>query len=390
MRVIKYFCILLLLLFSIHSGKAAPKLSNNAQAMLFTCGPGQELYAGFGHSALWINDPANNIDRLYNFGTFDFNTPHFYTRFVRGKLDYMLSVTNVRRFLSEYQHRGIEVYGQKLNLNHTEIETLFALLEENARPENKFYKYDFFMDNCATRIRDVVAASVKGEIDFNTPDANASYRDLLFPYLTHTPWTRMGINLILGLAADKKAPPYNYMYLPEHMKEQFGKARILTPEGERKLVSSERKYLDNKLTFSYNALLDPTVIFTLFVLIVILISYLEIKRNTHFRFVDIILNSISIFAGLFFLFMWLGTDHSATNYNLNSLWLMPAQIVFLLTLFSKKINTQKWITIALSYQIFICIVVNFWPQESEFTFILLNILFVIRLLFHFKRVRLKK
>jgi hypothetical protein len=388
MSAIKYIGIIYLFLLSISINAATPKLNNNAQAILFTCSPGQELYAGFGHSALWISDPVNNIDRLYNYGTFDFNTPNFYTKFIRGKLEYMLSVTTIGRFIREYELRGIEVHGQVLNLKQNEIDKMFSLLEENAKPENKFYKYDFFMDNCATRIRDVVVTSIDGNIDFKTSDKNVSYRELLFPYLTHTPWTRMGINLILGLSSDARATTYDYMYLPEHMQEQFGNALIQDENNERKLVTSEKKFLNNKLNFSYNILLDPAIIFTIILLLVVLLSYREIKRNKHVRSFDIALNAISVFAGIFLFFMWVGTDHAATNYNLNIFWLIPAQTIFLFTLISNKINKKMFTIVALVYQFCIAIIMYFWTQESEFTFLLLNILFIIRFLFHYKRIRI--
>ncbi len=377
---------LLFILLSAISLKGEPvKLSHDARVIMFTCSPGQELYAGFGHSALWVSDPVNGIDRLYNYGTFDFNTPNFYVKFIRGKLNYMLSVTNVNRFIREYDYRKIGVEGQTLNLLPHEKQKLFNLLEENAKPENRNYQYDFFMDNCATRIRDIVVDAVDGEIDFNTPDHNVSFRELLFPYLTHTPWTKMGINLILGLSSDAKASPYDYMYLPEHMEHQFGRATIDSKNGGRELVSSEKRYLKNKLEFKYNILYDPAVIFTLFILIMLLVSLWENRKNVYFKALDVTLNSISVFAGLFLFFMWVGTDHSATNYNLNILWLLPAQALFLFALKSKKYK-KRMVEISMSILFVTAIAMQFWPQETELSFLLLIVVFFIRYLFYYKRI----
>jgi hypothetical protein len=384
MRKILYISIFILLT-SLFVNAAPKTLSPNARVMLFTCGPGQELYAGFGHSALWVSDPSNGIDRLYNYGTFDFDTPNFYGKFIRGKLNYMLSVTNINRFMREYDYREIGVEGQTLNLLPHEKQKLFNLLEENAKPENRNYKYDFFMDNCATRIRDIVVEAVDGDIDFNTPDRDVSFRELLFPYLTHTPWIKMGINLILGLSSDAKANPYDYMYLPEHMEHQFGRATIINNKGERNLVASEKRYLKNKLEFKYNILYDPAVIFTLFILIMLLISLWENRKNVYFKALDVTLSSISVFAGLFLFFMWVGTDHSATNYNLNIIWLLPAQALFLFALNSKKYK-KRMTEISMGILFFTAIVMQFWPQETELSFLLLIIVFFLRYLFYYKRI----
>jgi len=384
MRKIIYLSILILLT-SLFASAATKTLSHSARVMLFTCAPGQELYAGFGHSALWVSDPATGVDRLYNYGTFDFDTPNFYGKFIRGKLNYMLSVTNVKRFIREYDYRKIGVEGQTLNLRHREKQKLYNLLEENAKPENRLYQYDFFMDNCATRIRDIVVDAVDGEINFNTPDKNVTFRDLLFPYLTHTPWTKFGINLILGLSSDAKASPYDYMYLPEHMEHQFGWATITDNGNERELVSFEKRYLENRLEFKYNLLYDPAVIFTFFILVILLISFWESRKNIYLKWFDVVLSSIAVVAGLFLFFMWVGTDHSATNYNLNILWLLPAQAIFLFALKSKN-KKKRLVEISMGILFIVAIAMQFWPQETELSFLLLIVVFFIRYLFFYKKI----
>ena len=135
---------------------SAQTLSDRAEVSLLTCGPGTDLYATFGHSALQISDPVTGVDRVYNYGTFDFDTEGFYLKFTRGKLNYILSVSGFEYFLREYQYSGRWVYRQVLDLNPEQAQALFDYLEWNALPENREYKYDFFYDNCSTRIRDVL------------------------------------------------------------------------------------------------------------------------------------------------------------------------------------------------------------------------------------------
>jgi len=356
-----------------------PQLSEDSKVVMFTCGPGDELYAGFGHSALWVSDPAQKIDRLYNYGTFDFDTPNFYTKFIRGKLNYILSVSSSRYFLNDYKSRRILVSGQLLNLNLAERQRIFEFLENNLLPENCFYKYDFFYDNCATRIRDVLAKVTDGKVQFNTKDENQTFREMLFPYLTHTPWTKFGINLILGLTSDKKATPWDYMYLPEYMQVAFAGATIEKDGTVRKLVSQEKMYLPCNLNFTNNKMDDPLVIFSLILVLTVLITFFEIRKKITFNWLNYIFFIISSVAGLFLLFMWVGTDHIATAQNMNVLWLFPAQALLLISLGLKKRNQKKLVMIALIYQFLISFILLVWPQEAEISFMIISLIFVVRI-----------
>src|SRR5690606_22569898 len=132
------------------------KLSPRAEISIITCGPGEELYSSFGHSAFRVKDPALKLDFAYNYGTFDFNKPNFYIKFAQGKLLYELSVSYFEDFVYNYKIEGRWVKEQVLNLSQDEKNQLFNFLNINAQPENKEYLYDFFFDNCSTKIRDVL------------------------------------------------------------------------------------------------------------------------------------------------------------------------------------------------------------------------------------------
>lgn len=360
----------------------SPTLSEESKIVLFTCGSGPELYAGFGHSAIWVSDDNKGIDRLFNYGTFDFNTPNFYWKFIRGKLNYMLSVTTLNRFINEYEYRQIDVSAQFLNLSLREKQTLYELLETNALPENRFYKYDFFYDNCATRIRDIVVEASIGEIDFNTTDQHLSFREMLFPYLTHTPWTKLGINIILGLSSDKIASPNQYMFLPEYMYQAFENATVKTGNKQHELIESNHEVLKSGLEFSYNLLSDPILIFGLFFLLTGLLTLIEIKKKRYFKAFDLSLNIIAIVAGLFFFFMWVGTDHSATNYNMNILWLLPAQAIFVISMFFDLPKRKKGVQIAFYTISAIILAMFFWPQKTEISFFIIALTYAFRYLFY--------
>src|SRR5699024_7852382 len=114
-------------------------LSQKAQVSLITASPGDELYSIFGHTALRIIDPANNIDRTYNYGTFDFDTEGFYRKFALGNLQYFLSVNEYERAKQAYLKAGRTIAEQRLNLSPEQTRQLFRYLQTNVRPENRYY-----------------------------------------------------------------------------------------------------------------------------------------------------------------------------------------------------------------------------------------------------------
>ena len=143
-----------------------PILSENAQISLITGSPGNQLYANFGHSAVRVYDPQANIDWVYNYGTFDFNAPGFYTNFLKGKLNYYLSVYDFQHMIKTYQYYNQSLYEQVLNLNQEEKIKIFQFLNNNYLPENRYYLYDFFFDNCSSRIRDIFETELNNKLTF--------------------------------------------------------------------------------------------------------------------------------------------------------------------------------------------------------------------------------
>ena len=202
---------------------------------------------------------------------------------------------------------------------------------------------------------------------------------MLFPYLTHTPWTKFGINMILGLSADKKATPWDYMFLPEYMMNEFGRATIEIDGSSKKLVESDSQFLKSRLSFENNKLDDPLGLFMLLLILAIILTVVEMKIGKTINWVDNIIFPISVLAGVFLFFMWVGTDHSATNYNMNILWLFPGQILFLTSKYFNINMERKLLLSALIYQVFVSFVMFIWPQETEISFMLISLIFAVRI-----------
>ena len=152
---LKYLLLALLLCGFANAYSSKP---DSIRLSLLTCAPGSEIYAHFGHTAIRYENYTRKIDLVFNYGMFNFRAPHFVWRFVKGETDYQLGITPYIYFRAEYAMRGSSVYQQVLNLTQAEKERLVALLEENYRPENRIYRYNYFYDNCTTRAREPVRA----------------------------------------------------------------------------------------------------------------------------------------------------------------------------------------------------------------------------------------
>ena len=319
-------------------------LSGAAEFSLITCTPGSDVYNTFGHSAIRLRDPYLTHDFVYNYGTFNFETPGFVMKFVERKLLYSLSKSHFRSFLNVYVVEGRGVAEQKLLLDSTQKQTLFNYLENNYRPENREYLYDFFYDNCATIIRDVFQKTF-GEKNIKYPSTTEvgkgkRFRYYLDEYLQHDPWLNFGIDLILGLEADKRCDFEKQMFLPDYLAKNLGQATL-----NGKPLMSELVWLLPKPApkSSKAGLFTPfSLTFSLFAIVMALTFFFSKKRGLQ-NTVDIILYLIFGLIGYFLLFMWFGTDHIATQSNLNTFWANPLFIVLLFFNHRKVVNTNLFI-----------------------------------------------
>jgi hypothetical protein len=381
--------LLILLLFQVNYAKeiAPVNLSENAVISLITIAPGEETYSIFGHSAIRVFDPVNKIDYTFNYGTFDFSTPYFYLKFVRGNLEYFMDLSTFRNSVRMYMRENRSVNEMYLNLTLSQKQQLFNDLIENYKPENRYYKYDFFFDNCATRIRDIIVHSMEEEYYFEDKSdfAGTSYRELLFPYIKHSAWLDLGINLALGLPADEKAEVWGSMYLPDHLKSAFEFAKYKVDKANIPFYKADKNvFIANKnnakVGFSLHKLFTPFLVFLYILLLVILYTLLEIFKKKHYYWVDKILFGVVGLFGLVILLLWTATEHRVMNDNLNILWALPTHLFFVWFLGKATKEHFLFIYFLINAAILILVLV-FWniiPQSLHFALIPLIIALIIR------------
>ena len=299
---------------------------------LLTAAPGEEIYAVFGHNGVRVKIDSLDYDAVYNYGTINYNMPpNFYVNFARGRLNYFLSRTSYERFMAEYIHDNRRMREQVLELDSAQTMFMLQFLENNYLPENRYYWYHFFYDNCATRIRDLILLTYEG---MTLPESQESptFRNLIHRYLREHPWGRFGIDIGLGLPTDLKTGIYEQMFLPDNLFDAF--ANVLY---NGRPIVKETNYVFNPDPDRPSAIqppgpVTPTVICCFVLALAILFLY--VRKGA--RVFDFTLFFIVGIAGLLVTFLWFFTDHTNTQNNLNIIWALPTHLVMIFFLLPKK------------------------------------------------------
>lgn len=324
------------------SGKSQTTSDSCGMRMsLLTCSPGAELYSTFGHSALRLVDSSSGVDVIFNYGTFDFENPNFYSEFVRGKLLYYVSTQDYEGFREDYRYEGRSIIEQQLNLSCTQKQKLRSLLINNLREENKYYKYDFLFDNCSTRLADIVEASSDGQLQFNdiVGQEPPTFRELLHVYLRNGQmfWSRLGIDILLGSRIDREISSREAMFLPDYLMQGFDSATI----NQQPLVRQKSTLLETDRMVQNASWLTRPIMVT--AILMVLVWALMFTRRKWASRILLIFDHFFFFLlgalGILLLFMWFATDHLVCSNNFNLLWALPTHIVIAFVVRSKK----RWV-----------------------------------------------
>ena len=362
----KLFYITLSLLFSL-SCPAATTAPDSIRISLLTCASGEEIYSLFGHTAIRYENYTRGIDAVFNYGIFNFNAPNFIFRFALGKTDYQLGASDYGRFATEYNYLERDVWQQELNLTPGEKRKLVALLEENYRPENRVYRYNFFYDNCATRPRDLIEKSINGTLQYAdnmaSTDTGTSFRDLLHKYSKGHPWSRFGMDLCMGSQADKTISRRRMMFVPFYVQDYFNKARIVDKEGQaRPLVVNEEKIVitGNDEAGKPSEGFTPIQAALLLFILTTAATIYGIRRKKTLWEIDLVLFFAAGAAGCILAFLALFSEHPAVSPNYLLFVFHPFHL-FCLPCMLIKVRKMKRSRYVLANFIVLTLFILLWP-----------------------------
>ncbi|MBK8806475.1 MAG: DUF4105 domain-containing protein [Bacteroidales bacterium] len=380
---------------------AQPILSENAKISIFTCSPGEELYSLFGHTAIRVIDDSLNLDLVFNYGIFSYSTSNFAYKFAKGETYYRMGIQRFRNFIDEYISDKRPVYEHILNLNRQEKQEMFNFLHINNLPENRVYLYSFFLDNCATRPRDVVEKILGDKLSWHQPDNSyikpmekhwkykeisqlhnnwdgATFRTIIDIYMPKNSWNKYGICFALGMPTDTTADKYHAMFAPDFFMNALENAVIKRETGYEPLIKTKPIYYKPiKLYENIDPqpyILPPFQTFLILFVIVLMVSIYEIKRKKHFIAIDVFLYFITGIMGCIILFMSFFSMHDFVQQNYDILWANPFNLLFALLLPFKKIRHY---TLTYQYVIFFISLITalLWPFLPE-TLVNANLLIV--------------
>lgn len=341
-----------------------PIQPENTQISLLTCSPGELIYELFGHTAIRIEDPTSGIDFVANYGLFDFNQDNFVYRFVRGKTDYQVGVQYTTSFLAGYKERGSSVRQTTLNLTTEQKTYLLTRLDENLRPENREYRYNFIYDNCATRVRDLIEMSVSQQVSYPTHVENYTFREAIMLYTANAPWSQLGFDLCLGEGTDRTASQRELFFLPEMLGNAYHSARIMTSNQSIPL-NLHSSVLVPKTRENTSSWFTPTLCAYLLLLASIFASFFLRKKRKWLEISDVVLNTINGLGGCIILFLILFSQHPFTFENYNIMWMNPLTLFPLLAVifpFLKKLNGLYYAGTSIMWLAFI-ILMPILPQN---------------------------
>ncbi len=329
---------------------------------LLTAWPGPEVYQLCGHSAIRIR--GAEVDSVWNYGVFDFDEPNFVYRFVKGETDYMLVGYPTMWFMPEYLSEGRKVLEQDLNLTQDEAWKLRSLLQTEALPQNRTYRYNYVKDNCATRITDRLAQATDARLIFPDTIAYGTFRREMRAFHRDYPWYQFGIDLALGSGLDRELRANEEMFVPTVMSDRYAQATL---SDGRRLVSDTRQLMPD----SGHATLPATPWYLTpnfwsaicFILMAAFSVFMAWKRRI-LRWLYCLWFAIIGLGGCIIAFLVFASDHEATSPNMLLLWLNPLQLIMAVCVWWPRahwpVNIMAWYNIVV-----LGILLIIWPFQLQ-------------------------
>ncbi|HCC70523.1 MAG TPA: hypothetical protein DEQ09_05160 [Bacteroidales bacterium] len=369
----------LLITFSFINFYALIAQISTTEVYLLTCDPGPESYTMYGHSALRLYDSSSGTDVVYNWGVFDFNTPNFNYQFASGRLNYMLAAYSYNSFLNEYRPTKRSVYSQRVYMPEEELLKLKILLNENLKPENKFYKYDFFRDNCSTRIRDILEKVYDDRIVYPEKESKvkATFRKRIDEFHKGVLWMDVGMDLLLGNPADEECDFQESMFLPEYLMKNLGQAMVVDGDKRVMLLGPTEIIFDHERPVYDTGIFKQPWLWLSLAFIVVFLFTIFIKNRYAQNAFDLAFWSILTLLAFLMIFLNYITDHEAMGQNFNMIWLNPLIPISFYAIYSKHSLYWFW-RAQIAFSVIFMLVIVLINQSINPAFIPVILILIIR------------
>lgn len=302
---------------------------------LLTMGPGDQVWEKFGHNAIWIHNAALATDSAYHWGLFDFADKDFIPRFVQGRMRYSMGGFDMAETVDAYRRTNRTVWAQELNMTPAERQRLAEFIAWNNRPENRHYRYDYYRDNCSTRVRDAIDRALGGPIRAATENlpSRSTFR-FHTARLTQDDWPIFtGTMIGLGQPVDRPISAWEEMFLPVRMKDRFASLRIPQPGGSVSLVANEQVLVQAQRPAEDTAVRRGMLGYFAISAGILGLGFLLLRiggrggRGTAALGLATLWSVVAGIAGTMLAGLWAFTDHLYSYRNENVLQLTPISLV---------------------------------------------------------------
>jgi hypothetical protein len=308
---------------------------------LLTFGPGQHPFFKFGHNAILI-EHKDGPGAVYNFGMFDFSSPKLIPKFILGRSHYWLGRTERDRTIAQYIEDDRTVEIDRLDLAPAARWDLYQRLEENARPQNREYLYDYFTDNCSTRVRDALDLTVGGRLREagKAAEARLSYRAHALRLVADVPWEFVALYYALGMPSDVRATRWEEGFIPMELRDLVRTVRLPAADGLGERPMSKSNQLIHRSTQA-DPPLDPPARLPLFFAVGAALGAICAALGMAGRrargariglgLLSGLLGLLAGLGGLLLVFLWVATNHRACHANANIMQSVPWAIALVVT-----------------------------------------------------------
>ena len=349
---------------------------------LLTCGPGNEVWSYYGHSALRIQDKMHGSDVAVNWGMFSFRQNFFILRFVFGLTDYQIGIYPMTDFLAEYAAEGRWVRQQRINLSRDEKINILHAIEENAKPENRTYRYNFFFDNCTTRAREMILTNIGYcNTNFDDKETQSTYRQEIHKLNGDHRWSRFGNDLLLGYLADQPISKREWEFLPDNLSRDFATEGRKDNMNENQDLASTRYYngkegyitmvdstsylIPKQAQVTESEAITPIMVATFIAIIIIGVSIIEWRKKKNFWGFDAFLLILTGLPGLI-LFAMIFSQHPTVQINFQLLLLNPVNLIFVWKTISKmRKGKLYWYYEVWGWCLLVALLLQIWQSYAE-------------------------
>ena len=329
-RIVRAVCrglFYLTVMFAWSSTTGADEEAPSTEAWLVTYGPGEIYWQRFGHNAIWIRDPDLGLDHVFNFGFFDFEQDNFFLRFVQGRLSYFAAAQPAQREFSNYIDENRSIRAQRLRLSPEQFLRLVEYLVDEVQPENRDYLYDYYINNCSTRVRDALDLALDGNLfsRFKPVTGKQNWRDHTRRLTAGDFWLYLGLELVLGAKIDRPISLWDEYFIPSELAASLAAMEYPGMDGLQSLV------LEDVMLFQSSLEPPPSLPgswwnrYLLMGMGLLAIAWLACRVLRVLNPMMLVQGwlLLSGLAGVILVFLWIFTDHSAVGQNLNLLVFNP-------------------------------------------------------------------